>query len=88
MQKWLEDSVESFNTEYAKATTQSTPEGEPSSSTPANLDLATPFRGVSSLLSSIEAPKFDLGEKLGCLGHVRELRRIWSGPFDAAIRQP
>lgn len=26
----------------------------------------------------------DLGEKLGCLGHVRELRRIWSGPFDAA----
>ncbi|GHF07857.1 tRNA pseudouridine synthase B [Aliiroseovarius zhejiangensis] len=26
----------------------------------------------------------DLGEALGCLGHVRELRRIWSGPFDAA----
>jgi tRNA pseudouridine55 synthase len=25
----------------------------------------------------------DLGEKLGCLGHVQELRRIWSGPFDA-----
>lgn len=25
----------------------------------------------------------DLGEKLGCLGHVEELRRIWSGPFDA-----
>ncbi|MCV6825732.1 MULTISPECIES: tRNA pseudouridine(55) synthase TruB [Halocynthiibacter] len=25
----------------------------------------------------------DLGEKLGCFGHVRELRRIWSGPFDA-----
>ena len=25
----------------------------------------------------------DLGQKLGCLGHVRELRRIWSGPFDA-----
>ncbi|MGB0901670.1 tRNA pseudouridine(55) synthase TruB [Halocynthiibacter sp.] len=24
----------------------------------------------------------DLGEKLGCLGHVRELRRIWSGPFE------
>ncbi|MCK0139965.1 tRNA pseudouridine(55) synthase TruB [Aliiroseovarius sp. F47248L] len=24
----------------------------------------------------------DLGEVLGCLGHVRELRRIWSGPFD------
>ncbi|MHA6324747.1 tRNA pseudouridine(55) synthase TruB [Roseivivax sp. CAU 1753] len=26
----------------------------------------------------------DLGRKLGCFGHVRDLRRIWSGPFDAA----
>ncbi|MCE0505682.1 MULTISPECIES: tRNA pseudouridine(55) synthase TruB [unclassified Roseivivax] len=26
----------------------------------------------------------DLGERLGCLGHVRELRRTWSGPFEAA----
>ena len=25
----------------------------------------------------------DLGAELGCYGHVRELRRIWSGPFDA-----
>jgi tRNA pseudouridine55 synthase len=25
----------------------------------------------------------DLGEALGCLGHVLSLRRIWSGPFDA-----
>lgn len=25
----------------------------------------------------------DLGRKLGCLGHVASLRRIWSGPFDA-----
>ncbi|WP_323009389.1 tRNA pseudouridine(55) synthase TruB [Paracoccus sp. (in: a-proteobacteria)] len=25
----------------------------------------------------------DLGRKLGCLGHVAQLRRIWSGPFDA-----
>lgn len=25
----------------------------------------------------------DLGAALGCLGHVRELRRTWSGPFDA-----
>ncbi len=25
----------------------------------------------------------DLGQALGCLGHVRSLRRIWSGPFDA-----
>ena len=24
----------------------------------------------------------DLGETLGCHGHVRELRRLWSGPFD------
>ncbi len=24
----------------------------------------------------------DLGEALGCFGHVRELRRLWSGPFD------
>ncbi|PIV74495.1 MAG: tRNA pseudouridine(55) synthase TruB [Rhodobacteraceae bacterium CG17_big_fil_post_rev_8_21_14_2_50_65_11] len=24
----------------------------------------------------------DLGERLGCLGHVDRLRRIWSGPFD------
>ncbi len=26
----------------------------------------------------------DLGQKLGCLGHVETLRRTWSGPFDAA----
>ncbi|MGR3376609.1 tRNA pseudouridine(55) synthase TruB [Salipiger abyssi] len=25
----------------------------------------------------------DLGEKLGCHGHVLRLRRIWSGPFEA-----
>ena len=25
----------------------------------------------------------DLGEELGCLGHVKQLRRVWSGPFDA-----
>ena len=25
----------------------------------------------------------DLGDALGCYGHVRELRRVWSGPFDA-----
>ena len=24
----------------------------------------------------------DLGEALGCLGHVERLRRVWSGPFD------
>lgn len=26
----------------------------------------------------------DLGEMLGCYGHVLRLRRIWSGPFDVA----
>ena len=26
----------------------------------------------------------DLGQMLGCFGHVRELRRIWSGPFDVS----
>ena len=25
----------------------------------------------------------DLGQALGCLGHVEWLRRVWSGPFDA-----
>ena len=25
----------------------------------------------------------DLGRALGCFGHVRELRRVWSGPFEA-----
>ncbi|MEL6523859.1 MAG: tRNA pseudouridine(55) synthase TruB [Pseudomonadota bacterium] len=25
----------------------------------------------------------DLGERLGCLGHVTNLRRVWSGPFEA-----
>jgi tRNA pseudouridine55 synthase len=25
----------------------------------------------------------DLGQVLGCFAHVRSLRRIWSGPFDA-----
>lgn len=25
----------------------------------------------------------DLGQVLGCLGHVTQLRRLWSGPFDA-----
>lgn len=26
----------------------------------------------------------DLGQILGCFGHVRELRRVWSGPFEAS----
>jgi len=31
----------------------------------------------------VRAVARDLGHALGCLGHVTELRRIWSGPFDA-----
>ena len=30
----------------------------------------------------------DLGEKLGCLGHVTELRRLWTGPFDLSRAFP
>ncbi len=30
----------------------------------------------------------DLGEKLGCLGHVDHLRRLWSGPFDVETAIP
>ena len=30
----------------------------------------------------------DLGEMLGCLGHVTDLRRIWSGPFDLSDAAP
>ena len=32
----------------------------------------------------------DLGARLGCLGHVAELRRLWSGPFtlDDAVTWP
>lgn len=31
----------------------------------------------------VRAVARDLGQKLGCLGHVVRLRRLWSGPFDA-----
>ncbi len=30
----------------------------------------------------------DLGEALGCKGHVKELRRVWSGPFDVDEATP
>ena len=32
----------------------------------------------------------DLGERLGCLGHVAALRRLWSGPFtlEGAVTWP
>ena len=32
----------------------------------------------------VRAVARDLGEALGCHGHVAELRRVWSGPFEAA----
>ncbi|MAC77988.1 MAG: tRNA pseudouridine(55) synthase TruB [Rhodobacteraceae bacterium] len=32
----------------------------------------------------VRAVARDLGEKLGCYGHVVSLRRVWSGPFEAA----
>ena len=32
----------------------------------------------------VRAVARDLGRALGCLGHVTTLRRIWSGPFEAA----
>jgi len=31
----------------------------------------------------VRAVARDLGEALGCHGHVAELRRVWSGPFEA-----
>jgi tRNA pseudouridine55 synthase len=31
----------------------------------------------------VRAVARDLGEALGCCGHVAELRRVWSGPFEA-----
>lgn len=30
----------------------------------------------------------DLGDALGCFGHVRDLRRIWSGPFEVTDATP
>ena len=27
----------------------------------------------------------DLGEALGCFGHVLRLRRVWSGPFECFL---
>jgi tRNA pseudouridine55 synthase len=45
-------------------------------------DHAT-FEMVCGKGGYVRAIARDLGEALGCLGHVRELRRIWSGPFDA-----
>ena len=32
----------------------------------------------------VRAVARDLGEALGCHGHVSHLRRVWSGPFEAA----
>ena len=40
--------------------------------------------GLAMALVGYAAIARDLGRQLGCLGHVAHLRRIWSGPFDAA----
>ncbi len=55
------------------------------------LDLiATPgadtaeFEMVCGKGGYVRAIARDLGRALGCLGHVATLRRVWSGPFDAA----
>ncbi|MFO1164241.1 MAG: tRNA pseudouridine(55) synthase TruB [Paracoccus sp. (in: a-proteobacteria)] len=47
--------------------------------TPDSADL----RMVCGKGGYVRAIARDLGRKLGCLGHVAHLRRIWSGPFDA-----
>ena len=48
--------------------------------TPDSADL----RMVCGKGGYVRAIARDLGRQLGCLGHVARLRRIWSGPFDAA----
>lgn len=45
-------------------------------------DHAT-FEMVCGKGGYVRAIARDLGKALGCLGHVSELRRVWSGPFDA-----
>jgi tRNA pseudouridine55 synthase len=61
------------------------------------LDLvATPDRDTAVLEMAcgkggyVRSIARDLGEALGCLGHVTALRRLWSGPFtlDAAVDWP
>lgn len=44
-------------------------------------DLAT-FEMTCGKGGYVRAIARDLGQALGCLGHVDHLRRIWSGPFD------
>ena len=52
--------------------------------------LATPDRDHAELEmvcgkgGYVRSVARDLGERLGCLGHVSALRRIWSGPFEEA----
>ncbi|MEL6642349.1 MAG: tRNA pseudouridine(55) synthase TruB [Pseudomonadota bacterium] len=47
----------------------------------ADADHAT-LRMVCGKGGYVRAIARDLGQALGCLGHVTQLRRIWSGPFD------
>jgi len=55
----------------------------------AHADHAT-LRMVCGKGGYVRAIARDLGATLGCLGHVRDLRRVWSGPFavDGAITYP
>lgn len=51
------------------------------------LDVPSPDQAVLELVCGkggyVRAIARDLGQDLGCLGHVDHLRRIWSGPFQA-----
>lgn len=51
------------------------------------IDRPNPDRAVLSMTCGkggyVRSVARDLGQKLGCYGHVLQLRRIWSGPFDA-----
>lgn len=51
------------------------------------LDAPSPDQAVLELVCGkggyVRAIARDLGQDLGCLGHVDHLRRIWSGPFQA-----
>ncbi len=42
------------------------------------------FRMICGKGGYVRSVARDLGRALGCLGHVTTLRRIWSGPFEAA----
>ncbi len=74
---------------YALARTGETPDLAPRPLHVSRLDLiARPdpdtavFEMVCGKGGYVRAIARDLGDALGCLGHVADLRRLWSGPFD------